>query len=88
MTKPFRWSPELIARVWTPEKRERLADLSEKRNALLREDPDEDTIYNVLCPKIREGWSEEIEQSRCAPAYKVIPFEVPGSKFATEDNPL
>ena len=55
-------------KAWTPERR---AALSRDRISKAQQrrfddgiDPDEDTIYNVLCPQIRETWSVEMEQMR------------------------
>lgn len=33
-------------------------------------DPDEDTIYNVLCPQIRKTWTRRMENLRRASAYR------------------
>ena len=43
-------------------------ELQEERNQAVRlatgKDPDEHTIYNVLCPAIRAGWTAKEELSR------------------------
>jgi hypothetical protein len=52
---------EAMLNGWTPSKRRAL----EKRYlGPLPADPDEDTIYNVLCPQIRAAWSPYEERLR------------------------
>jgi hypothetical protein len=52
---------EKIYNAWTPARRAANAALwNEKRP----DDPDEYTIYNVLCPEIRKGWSKKEESGR------------------------
>lgn len=52
---------ECILNSLTPAKR---AQMSLKYNVRNPDDPDEDTIYNVLCPLIRAGWSKCEENER------------------------
>jgi hypothetical protein len=53
----YRWGDRLV-RAQTDEE-----DAQAERLAS-GQDPDEWTIYNVLCPKIREGWSKAQVESR------------------------
>ena len=55
-------------KAWTPERRAAVGVAQVLRRQQQRFDdgidPDEDTIYNVLCPQIRAAWSAEVEQMR------------------------
>jgi hypothetical protein len=52
---------ESLLNKWTPSRRK---TEEEKYMGPLPTDPDEDTIYNVICPLIRAGWSEGEERLR------------------------
>lgn len=49
---------ERVLNKWTGERRRKQEERYHKRRP---EDPDEDTIYNVLCPRIRAGWVSRVE---------------------------
>ena len=49
---------------WPLEKRLQFSRDQEARCSENRDDPDEDTIYNVLCPQIRARWSKKTLANR------------------------
>jgi hypothetical protein len=46
---------------WSPSRRKKSTDLYKDKRPT---DPDEDTIWNVLCPQIQSTWSEYEERMR------------------------
>ena len=55
----YKWDARvLLARARAAE------EMAQVKRLASGKDPDEWTIYNVLCPKIREGWSEAQAESR------------------------
>ena len=79
--------PEWVHEYWTPTMRE-----SEELKQVLREEemlaegelPDENMIYNVLCPQIRSLWSKHEEQvRRRGPHNATVPFKFPSPPAAS-----
>jgi len=68
--------PAWTHEAWTPAKREAVsqryidAELDQVKNGVI---PDEQTIYNVLCPQIREGWSQAEKHKRRASYFRQVP---------------
>jgi len=65
---------------WTVERRAQHGKAQEEQHQRTRFetgiDPDEDTIYNVLCPAIRQSWSHEEEVMRRRAGQRIW-FEFP-----------